>query len=262
MGDINNKTYHIIKRVKKVHNKHHGGQWKIAYADFVTAMMAFFLLMWLLSLLNKYQREGIAEYFKKPVSEIFTAQKLEKDQPPPAGKPPVSTTKQPANTLFKMLQLKKDLEKKMETDPKLKQFKNQLNFIITSDGLKIELKDLEGKPMFSEGQTDFRDYAEDILSWLGPELNSYPNQVMIIGHTDSAPYPGETNYTNWELSADRANATRRALIDYGMEGNKIIRIVGSADKEPLNTRNGLDASNRRIEIIILTDEAVKKIEEE
>lgn len=259
----NEKNPHIIiKRIKKVAHKSHGGQWKIAYADFVTAMMAFFLLMWLLALLNKYQRDGIAEYFKKPLKEAFT-----QEQALPAAK--IQGNKQgqlkdlkSAKTLSQLQDLKKKFEEKIKHDPVMQQYKNQLNFVITSDGLKIELKDLENKPMFSEGQTDFKEHAKLILSWLSRQLNAYPNNVVIIGHTDSLPYAGKGVYSNWELSADRANATRRALVESGMGQDKILRIMGSSDKELLNKTNGFDASNRRIEIVILTDEAAKKILEE
>ncbi len=255
----NENKHHIIKRVIKKGNKHHGGQWKIAYADFVTAMMAFFLLMWLLSLLNKYQREGIAEYFKKPLKDVFTQPQIV----PAADKyPGAAPNTKSENTLVKIHALQKHLQQQLDNDPQMSQYKNQLNFIITSDGLKIELKDLKDKPMFSEGKTDFKEHAETILAWLSTELNAYPNQVVIVGHTDSVPYPNSNNYSNWELSADRANATRRALIDYGMDDKKIIRIMGAADTELLNKQNGEDSENRRIEIIILTDEAAKRMREE
>jgi chemotaxis protein MotB len=252
----------IIKRIKKVSNKHHGGQWKIAYADFVTAMMAFFLLMWLLALLNKYQRDGIAEYFKKPLKEAFTQQQPQKKTSYVKVLNKKQELLQTTKTLSQLQELKKSFEEKVNRDPVMKQYKNQLNFVITSDGLKIELKDLENKPMFSEGDTDFKAHAKLILAWLGNQLNTYPNNIVIIGHTDSVPYAGEENYSNWELSADRANATRRALIDNGMDDQKILRIMGSSDRELLVKNNGLDASNRRIEIVVLTDEAAKKILEE
>jgi chemotaxis protein MotB len=141
----------------------------------------------------------------------------------------------------------------------MQQYKNHLNFVITADGLKIELHDLDGKPMFSQGQTNFEDYAKTIMAWLSNELNQYPNQVEIIGHTDSQPYEGTPKYSNWELSADRANATRRALIDAGMSAEKVMRVIGVADTELLDKNDSYDASNRRIEIVVLTDEARKKL---
>lgn len=140
----------------------------------------------------------------------------------------------------------------------MQQFKNQLNFIVTADGLKIQLHDLENKPMFSTGKADFKSYAHIILPWLSLEINKYPNQVEIIGHTDGAQYQG-TAYTNWELSADRANATRRVLISNGMDSNKIIRVIGEGDHLLLDKQNPLNPRNRRIEILILSNDAMKKV---
>jgi chemotaxis protein MotB len=305
----------IIKRIKKVHGGHHGGSWKIAYADFVTAMMAFFLLMWLLSLLNKYQLEGIAKYFKKPLKEVFTKQddiakkntikpdklgpttynntgskeKTEnsadknlgtQDHAYPAigqinqnardkiNNPQKNTSESqknklnPEQQLQQLKEMKSNLEANLKNDPEISQYQNQLNFIITSDGLKIVLKDLENKPMFSEGKTDFESYAENILSWLSNQINEYPNRIIIIGHTDSIPYANDLSYSNWELSADRANATRRVLEKSGMDSSKILRVIGSADTHLLDNDQGEDPSNRRIEIIVLTDQAAKHIEEQ
>lgn len=375
---------HIIKRIKKV-NKHHGGSWKIAYADFVTAMMAFFLLMWLLSLLNKYQLEGVARYFRKPLKELFTKQdtiaQTDTNRPDHIGattevntgakmktenvarrnagesetmsahvsgidnrrlnsqlsaeskKDPLRNsprseanmqqvghensgknpsqesvsvnsatssvkstqddkstqemqgsrgkdteqqtkaqqneqqtqqqqTQQKVASMEQLKQLRQELQERVNQDPEMQQYKNLLNFVITSDGLKIELRDLKDKPMFSEGKTDFQKYAKSILQWLTNQINMYPNAVVVIGHTDGVPYTNSNNYSNWELSADRANATRRSLINSGMGEEKIIRIMGAADHDLLNKNDKLDPSNRRIEIIILTNEAAKRMQEE
>lgn len=258
MSDHEQQHQPIIKKIKKSH-KHHGGSWKIAYADFVTAMMAFFLLMWLLSMLNKYQLQGVAEYFKDPAAEPKMMQTNEKPKQKIVQKVfPISAEDQ----IKQLKKIKADLENKVNKDPTLSQYKNQLNFIITSDGLKIVLKDLENKPMFSKGDINFEDYAEKIVGWLSNELNAYPNRVMVIGHTDSYQYNNDGSYTNWELSADRANATRRVLVNHGMSPDKVIRVVGMADTDTLDNKTKLDPSNRRIEIIILTDQAAKKILQE
>lgn len=275
-----NKAPYIIRRIKKVKkNGHHGGSWKIAYADFVTAMMTFFLLMWLLSLLNKYQLEGISEFFKKPLSKAMPHQGNQinkdknkekfnqKEQEKEKEKPNKVDVKQNVDQEKKRISeedkhnmevMKDNLQKKIETDPQLRQYKNQLNFEVTADGLKIELRDMENKPMFTTGKADFVDYSKKIIAWLGVELNKYPNRVVIIGHTDTAPYESE-EYNNWDLSVDRANAARRSLIKYGMGKDKIIRVIGVGDIDLLNKNNGLDPSNRRIEIVVLTDEAMKKL---
>lgn len=283
----------VIKRVKKVvHGGHHGGSWKIAYADFVTAMMTFFLLMWLLSMLNKSQLQGISEYFKNPNSrssqQATESQKKKKNAltaKESAGmnvnsetekekekekkkddqkkkeddKSKAPTTAAQADKTSQAIM--KDLLNQLKNDPNLSQYKNALNIKITSQGLKIELKDLQGKPMFSNGQTDFAKYAQGILQWLAPTLNKYPNNVIIVGHTDANPL-NRPNYTNWELSSDRAAATRRVLVDSGMDNRKIIRILGAADTKNLQNTSADDDANRRIAIIVLNDEAAKAMEDQ
>lgn len=310
----------IVRKIKKVHAKHHGGSWKIAYADFVTAMMAFFLLMWLLSMLNKYQLQGIAEYFRTPLKEVFTKQdEIKKEgmlDPNPKGPSPEKNTggkdlsKVPATEgthkvervaplgkvktisemdsdkakreedskkekaqdkaqnkaqtekeqIKELTALQKELEAKLEANPELAQMKNSLNFVVTAEGLKITMHDLENKPMFSEGKTDFQTYAQKILNWLSEEINQYPNKMIIIGHTDSVPYSAQSRYSNWELSADRANATRRLLLENGMADDKILRVIGMSDKVLLNKEDSEDPANRRVEIILLTDKAAERIE--
>ncbi|MEO8400446.1 MAG: flagellar motor protein MotB [Gammaproteobacteria bacterium] len=307
MSEKDDHKPYVIRRIKKIKKGgHHGGSWKIAYADFVTAMMAFFLLMWLLSLANKYQLDGLAEYFKKPLKEAFThssnAKNKDKDKDKNKEKEkgehkgqgketaldkPIKPEEKKHNEMLKqdalvkkpndptelaeqkkqeelkkmndMQAMKKELEKNLQSDPKISQFKNQLNFVVTADGLRIELHDLKDKPMFSTGKTDFQKYSSEIVTWLSHQLNAYPNRLLIIGHTDAAQYQGD-DYSNWELSVDRANATRRELIKTGMGRNKILRIVGVGDTDLLNKNDGLDPKNRRIEIIVLTDDAMKKMQ--
>lgn len=323
MDDHNNQPI-IIKRIKKIKKAgHHGGAWKIAYADFVTAMMAFFLIMWLLALLNKSQLESISEYFKKPtkkglvdkgtalnqdkVKNLFIEKgnersewkdkdkdkdkdknkdqdkskeinkEKEKKKDDNKNKELKKEDKKEDNkekekekekekakpvppAIQAMRDLKKSLEKQLETNPQLEQFKNSLNFVVTADGLKIILKDLQNKPMFTTGKADFQKYAGPLLDWLSKELNTYPNQIQIIGHTDTVKFNTE-NYSNWELSADRANATRRSLVKSGMKPEKIVRVIGSGDKDLLDKSRGEDPANRRIEIMVLTDEARQRIEE-
>lgn len=275
----NHKPTIVIKRIKKVVKKHHGGAWKIAYADFVTAMMTFFLLLWLLSMLNKYQLEGISAYFKQPIKTVIRQNidpKMDKVKnentittsqlTPPKSAPDkddIEKDEQTKKQLAASEMMKKDLENQLNTKPELSEFKNSLNFVVLAQGLKIELKDLENKAMFSSGKTDFGKYAKRLLSWLGPALNKYPNRIMIVGHTDNKPFGGEENYTNWELSADRSNATRRELIKSGMFPERIVRVVGAADVDKLDTAaDDQDPANRRIAIIILTDDAYNKMKQE
>ncbi len=306
----------IIKRVVKKKAPHHGGAWKIAYADFVTAMMAFFLLMWLLSMLNKYQLMGISSYFNKESKHVFVENnKNDTEQP----KVPIEQTKKynlvmnskedtpmdaksrgssrmddlkkkdaskPASTANKkeqaaakaedhkyetqaskknaadkaeLLKLKSKLENDLANNEIMKQYKGHLSFKMMEDGLKIDLKELENRPMFSSGKVDFERYATPILAWLSLELNQTNRRLVIIGHTDANGYPNAKLYSNWELSADRANATRRALIKYGMSTDKIIRIQGAGSAVPLDKMFNESSVNRRIEIIVLTDEALQKM---
>lgn len=259
----------IIKRVKKIVHKHHGGAWKIAYADFVTAMMTFFLLMWLLSMLNKYQLEGISEYFKDPKNAIKQqggsgkGNKVAPDEKTAAVKKDKKDEAQQEQDRRSSEELKKQFEDSIKNDPKASEFKNMLNFKVTSQGLKVEIHDLQNKAMFSSGKADFEENAEKILDWLGKTMNQYPNRVMVIGHTDNKPIGNSETYTNWELSADRANATRRSMIKHGMKPEKIVRIVGAGDNDKLeDTPDGADPRNRRIEIIILNNDAYQKLQQE
>lgn len=266
----------IIKKIKKHKHGHHGGAWKIAYADFVTAMMAFFLMMWLISMLNKYQLQGVSNYFKTPLKEPLKNQVSEQmknqgiDKPPapiadkivkvaPLPKPPIDAKEL---SLAQMKAMKTELENKLKNDKSMDDVKNNIDFAVSGDGLKIHIHDLEGKPMFSIGQTDFAAYATKIVGWLSKQIVNQNNRIMIIGHTDANPYHGRFDYTNWELSTDRANAVRRELVKAGIPENRFLRVAGSADQDKLNQKDSLDAANRRIEIILLTKESSNKILDE
>ncbi len=303
----------VIKKIIKK-NEHHGGAWKLAYADFVTAMMAFFLLMWLLSMLNKFQLMGISNYFSKPNKNTYIDNKKNdtKEKKIPAEqikkyklvltdkrkaeldaqsfgtdksglheKEKSDATKKSAggqndkaindatknaslkaqNDDIKALEaLKNHLESSLESNDRLKQYRESLTFEVTKDGIKIKLGNLENQPMFSTGRTDFESHANDILEWLGAEVAQSNRYVSIIGHTDGNQYPNAVSpYTNWELSADRANATRRALIKYGADEHKFIRVQGAGDSILLDKQNPENAKNRRIEIILLSDRGRKKM---
>jgi chemotaxis protein MotB len=281
----------VIKRITKK-NAHHGGSWKIAYADFVTAMMAFFMLMWMLSMLNKYQLQGISNYFKRPMKEIFVehtqipkkaTDSTEKSELPPTNakpenksgatdrkdknakslqelkdkqSPPMQTKAEEKAELEK---LKKTIEDSLIANPKINQYKELLNFKVTDDGLKVEINSLKNKPMFSKGKTDFEKYASQIMQWLTNELNKSQRKITIIGHTDTDVYSGSQKYSNWELSADRANATRRLLIKSGMAKKRFIRVQGAGSSVLLLKNDGRNPANRRIEIIILSNEATARL---
>ncbi|MEQ1741875.1 MAG: flagellar motor protein MotB, partial [Candidatus Nitrotoga sp.] len=260
----------VVKRIKKVAGGHHGGAWKIAYADFVTAMMAFFLLMWLLGSTAKGDLKGISDYFNTPLKvallggsgsgdssslikgggkDLTRSEGQVKQGDLPTEKKTVNlkvATEEALrierqNELGKLKTLKASLEKVIDADAKLKQFKNQIMLDITSEGLRIQIVDEENRPMFQSGSAKLESYSKVILREIGKMLNQVPNKVSLSGHTDARPYSfGEKGYSNWDLSADRANASRRELIAGGMAEEKMVRVVGLSSavlfdaKDPFN----------------------------
>lgn len=274
----------IVKRVKRVAGGHHGGAWKIAYADFVTAMMAFFLLMWLLGSTAKGDLEGIAEYFKTPMKVAMQGgsgagasdsvlkggglditrqqgQTKKVDLPDGKKKPDVKTAKEVLEQAEaeRLRALKKKIEDAIDASPTLSKFKKQLLLDITTEGLRIQIVDEQNRPMFASSKAELQPYAQQILHEIGQMLNGVPNKVSLSGHTDAVPYPtGEKAYSNWELSSDRANASRRALVAGGMEDDKVLRVVGLSSAVLFDKENPLNPVNRRISIIIMN----KKTEED
>ena len=277
----------IIKRVRKVAGGHHGGAWKIAYADFVTAMMAFFLLMWLLGSTTKGDLNGIAEYFKTPLkvamqggsgsgdsssvikgggTDISRKNGQVKKGETQAEKKSYNLKAAQAELerieTANLKQLKKRLEVAIDANPTLKQFKRQLLIDITSEGLRIQIVDEQNRPMFNLASAELQPYTKIILHEIGKMLNDVQNRISLSGHTDATPYAnGERGYSNWELSADRANASRRELIAGGMDDAKMLRVVGLASSVPFGNAAPHDPVNRRISIIVMnkrTEEAVTK----
>ncbi|HEY9146119.1 MAG TPA: flagellar motor protein MotB [Thiobacillus sp.] len=277
----------IIKRVRKVTGGHHGGAWKIAYADFVTAMMAFFLLMWLLGSTTKGDLNGIAEYFKTPLkvamqggsgsgdsssvikgggTDISRKNGQVKKGETQAEKKSYNLKAAQAELerieTANLKQLKKRLEVAIDANPTLKQFKRQLLIDITSEGLRIQIVDEQNRPMFNLASAELQPYTKIILHEIGKMLNDVQNRISLSGHTDATPYAnGERGYSNWELSADRANASRRELIAGGMDESKMLRVVGLASSVPFGNAAPHDPVNRRISIIVMnkrTEEAVTK----
>jgi chemotaxis protein MotB len=276
----------IIKRVKKSGGGHHGGAWKIAYADFVTAMMAFFLLMWLLGSTARGDLQGIAEYFKTPLKVAFSGgtgsgdsssvvQGGGKDLTRQDGQikkgddPTIKKTYNLQAAHLKEAQaqlerlemarlkgLKQKIEVAIEARPTLKQFKNQLLIDITEEGLRIQIVDEQNRPMFALSKADLQPYTRDILLEIGKALNDVPNKISLSGHTDATPYAsGEKGYSNWELSADRANASRRALIAGGMDEAKVLRVVGLSSAVLFDKKDAFNPINRRISIIVMNKKA-------
>jgi len=277
----------VVKRIKKVAGGHHGGAWKIAYADFVTAMMAFFLLMWLLGSTTKGDLEGIAEYFKTPLKVAMQggsgsgdsssvlkgggqdltrkSGQIKKGETEAEKK---SYNLKAAQAELERIEterlkgLKQKLEAAIDSNPTLKQFKRQLLIDITSEGLHIQIVDEQNRPMFNLASADLQSYTKVILREIGHVLNDVPNRISLSGHTDATLYAnGGRGYSNWELSTDRANASRRELIAGGMDEAKMLRVVGLASSVPFGTAAPNDPVNRRISIIVMnkrTEDAITK----
>jgi len=271
----------VIKRIKKVSGGgHSGGAWKIAYADFVTAMMAFFLLMWLLGSTTKAQRAGISDYFKTPLKVAMSGGSGTGDatsvikgggtdltrstgQVKKGETPEASRAQQAKQEAARLEALKATLEKAIANNPKMAQFKQQLKVDITEEGLRIQIVDDQNRPMFDSGGAVMKPYTRDILREIGKTLNEVPNRISLSGHTDAVAYSGgERGYSNWELSADRANASRRELVVGGLEEGKVLRVVGLGSAIPFDKENPNAPVNRRISIIVMNKKAEEAITKE
>ena len=285
MSDDKNKRPIVIKRIKKVAGGHHGGAWKIAYADFVTAMMAFFLLMWLLGSTAKGDLQGISEYFKTPLKVALSGGsgsgdsssiikgggqdltrsegQVKKGELPPEKR--VINLKaaqqeflriERKKEIEKLKDLKANIEKMIEINDRLQKFKNQILLDITSEGLRIQIVDEQNRPMFQSGRAELEPHTREILHEIGKTLNEVPNKISLSGHTDAAVYGGGSKgYSNWELSADRANASRRELIAGGMAEEKIVRVVGLSSAVLYHKEEPLSPVNRRISLIVMNKKA-------
>lgn len=275
----------VIKRIKKVEGGAHGGAWKIAYADFVTAMMAFFLLMWLLGSATKAQMEGISEYFKTPLkvalqggSGAGDASHVIKgggeDLTRKAGQVMrgAEESKQDVISLSKagaekeaaqLKEMKAKLERMVDAKARLTSFKKQIKLDITSEGLRIQIVDDQNRPMFDSGSAVMKEYTREILREIGQTLNELSNKISLSGHTDAVQYiNGVAGYSNWELSADRANAARRELVAGGLEEDKLLRVVGLGSAIPFNKEDPNAPVNRRISIIVMNKKAEEAVTKE
>ncbi|MBE03161.1 flagellar motor protein MotB [uncultured Marinobacter sp.] len=265
----------IIKRKKKVVGGHHGGSWKVAFADFATAMMAFFLVLWLTSTASPEQKLAVEGYFRDPVgfTEGGTPNPVdlegsasvinEATQDVEANQIQLQdeVVEELADTLEqrRMEELFQELKKRIEESETLQQFKDQLLIDITDEGLRIQIVDRTGRPMFDSGRAELKYYSQEILFELAKTLGSVNNKLSITGHTDATPFNGRPGYTNWELSADRANTARRALVAGGVRPEQIARVVGLADSVLFDQENPTAPVNRRISIIVLNQKAADDI---
>ncbi len=269
----------VVKRIKKVSGGGHGSAWKIAYADFVTAMMAFFLLLWLLGSVDGAKLKGISEYFQTPLKtsllggpssgasnimlegggrDMMQQGMRAGDGSSPVRKPDASGQDETGEKVEvrKMQAMKQTLETLIEESPKLKPFKKQLLLDVSSEGLRVQIVDEQNRPMFALASAQLQPYAQDILREIAPVLNGMPNRISLAGHTDATPYAGGgKSYSNWELSADRANAARRVLVGGGLDEGRLIRVIGLASAVLLEPDDPLNPNNRRISIILLNKRA-------
>ena len=287
----------VVKRINKVAAAAHGGAWKIAYADFVTAMMAFFLLMWLLGSTAQGDLEGIANYFQNPLKvsmqggsgsgdsssvikgggEDLTRSLGQRKRGEVEGRRSINLDAAKGREVYRvegaaegveatrerarLEDLKGRIEALVEADPKLRPFRNQILLDITSEGLRIQIVDAQNRPMFNTASDELLPHTRELLRAIGRALNDVSNRLSLSGHTDAAKYAGgERGFSNWELSSNRANASRRELVAGGLEAGKVIRVVGLADMAPFRKDDLFHPMNRRISIIVMnkkTEEAVR-----
>jgi len=281
----------IVKRIKKGGHGHHGGAWKVAFADFVTAMMAFFMLMWLLGSVPQETLAGISDYFESvsltegqaPVptqgmngpggastsmiklggsmdivrgegDQINKKNKDGSDSDSKTKKDQEKEAKEKQLEMAEEAQLKellKDIIDAIGNNSALSPYKDQLILTVTPEGLQIQIIDKENRPMFSSGGSNIQYYMQEILYEIAGFLNTVNNKVSVSGHTDASPFKGDDEYSNWELSADRANSARRTLEDGGLDIHKIGRVEGLASSNLFNKDDPMDQSNRRISILVM-----------
>lgn len=273
----------IVRRVKKVQGGgHHGGSWKVAYADFVTAMMAFFMVLWLMAATTKPERAAISEYFRNPSPLSGTSSTPAPGMAGPGGASTsmiklggaTDVSRGNSNDPFQNQQeavptpvqererdkqrleaLKQELQEAISKSQALEPFKDQLLLDITPEGLRIQIVDKQNRPMFDLGSARLMPYTQTILVELSRYINQVPNHISLTGHTDTTAYSTQVGYGNWELSADRANAARRALLEGGMDPAKVARVVGLASSVLFDKANPQNPINRRISIVVMSQEA-------
>lgn len=267
----------IVKRISRKADGHHGGSWKIAFADFAVAMMAFFLVMWLLATATPEQLKMISGYFNDPVGFSEGGSPFAIDL---GGSPTVSPQRtlneasdgneMPLDTeaLLSMAEeverqelnlLLQELQNKIDEEPVLQRFKDQILLEITQDGLRIQIVDAENRPMFASGSAQLQVYFEGILLALSDTIAKVPKKISISGHTDARPFTGRRDYGNWELSSDRANAARRTLLAAGYPESQVARVVGFADSALFDRADPFNPVNRRIDIVVLNKRAEEQL---
>ena len=280
MAEDSNRPIIIVKKKKKGgHDGHHGGAWKVAYADFVTAMMAFFLLLWLISATTEEQKEGIADYFTPSTvtqsnsgsGMILSGRTMSEEGALVSDRAPVGINMSlpspsgPANDR-EVQDLAKELAEREQRDfedteeklkaavsaiPELSELADQVLVDYTPEGMRIQLVDARENAMFKLGSAEPKERTRELLSLVAQSIQDLPNQVAVKGHTDATPFTSRDDYSNWELSADRANASRRVLEQAGLGAERIGQVVGRAAQDPLLPEDPENARNRRISIVVL-----------
>lgn len=286
MADNKRQQPIIIKRVRKSEHAAHGGAWKIAYADFVTAMMAFFLLMWLMGSLSEGDRKGLADYFSSPMKFTLNgssssgtgdaislikgggqdltraAGQVKRGDVEPLrelGPQRLIKTEQARAEARQLEALKVRVTRKLADNPRLSSLSPQIKVEMVRDGLRIQIVDEHNRPMFASGSAVVQPYMRDLLREIGQTLADIQNHLTLEGHTDAQPFPGgDRGYSNWELSSDRANASRRELIAGGLPEDRVVRVQGLASSVLYEPKDPLNPQNRRISIIIMNREAEER----
>ena len=277
----------VVKKVKKGGHAAHGGAWKIAYADFVTAMMAFFLLMWLLGSTSEGDKKGLSDYFNSPLKVALMGgtgagasnsvvqgggsdltkssgqnKRAESTEPILAKKAALDSAKAEIakQDAKKLALLSSKISSVIANNPRLAEFSSQIRLETTPDGLQIQIVDDQNRAMFDVGSALVKPYMREILREIGTALGGVENKISLDGHTDRSPYGnGDRGYSNWELSADRANSSRRELVAAGMPDEKLVRVTGLASSSLLDAKNPLNPGNRRITILVMTREAEERL---
>jgi chemotaxis protein MotB len=284
-GDSKKLQPIIVKKIKKGGHGHHGGAWKIAYADFVTAMMAFFLLMWLLGSTTEGDKKGIADYFNSPLkislmggsgsgdsssiikgggADLSRSGGQVKNGEVEAKKRTINLqalkAEQKRAELAKLQAIKEKVEDVLASNPKLAAMKSQIQLDMTADGLRIQIVDEHNRAMFDSGSAYVKPYMRDLLREIGLVLAEVPNRLTLEGHTDAQAFAGgDRGYSNWELSSDRANASRRELVSGGLPDEHVLRVQGLASSQLFEPADPASPANRRISIIVMNREAEERI---
>ena len=284
-GDAKRLQPIIVKKIKKGSHAAHGGAWKIAYADFVTAMMAFFLLMWLLGSTSEGDKKGIADYFQSPLKVALlnggsgsgdsssllkgggqdltrsSGQVKRGDVPAPRNTINLQALRQEqrAAEAAQLQALSQQVAAEFKNNEKLAKYASQIKLDMTRDGLRIQIVDAMARPMFDSGSALVKPGLRELLRVIGGVLAEVPNRLTVEGHTDALPFAGgDRGYSNWELSADRANASRRELVAGGLTEQRVLRVIGLASSQPFDHQNPNEPQSRRISIIVMNRDAEER----